>query len=179
MLRHPTGKPALFLHGGPGTGCSIGQRGFFDPNVYKAVLFDQRGSGRSLPLASELSSNLASNTTRHLAIGTVGRTYLRTSRFAWCCRVNSAQRGTLRATSRRRQLRRDLLLYLVLKNLTIRFGDRGRVHVLVEGHDLTAADGEDVRKVALNGAPVGFDLPDVMTEDDHLVALCNEFMLLE
>ena len=63
---NPTGKPALFLHGGPGTGCSIGQRRFFDPNVYKAVLFDQRGSGRSLPLASQLSSNLASNTTSHL-----------------------------------------------------------------------------------------------------------------
>ena len=63
---NPTGKPALFLHGGPGTGCSIGQRRFFDPNVYKAVLFDQRGSGRSLPLASQLSSNLASHTTFHL-----------------------------------------------------------------------------------------------------------------
>lgn len=63
---NPTGTPALFLHGGPGTGCSIGQRRFFDPNVYKAVLLDQRGSGRSLPLASQLSSNLASNTTSHL-----------------------------------------------------------------------------------------------------------------
>jgi proline iminopeptidase len=63
---NPTGKPALFLHGGPGTGCSVGQRRFFDPNVYRALLFDQRGSGRSLPLASQLSSNLASNTTSHL-----------------------------------------------------------------------------------------------------------------
>ena len=63
---NPTGKPALLLHGGPGTGCSVGQRRFFDPNVYKAVLFDQRGAGRSLPLASELSSSLASNTTAHL-----------------------------------------------------------------------------------------------------------------
>jgi proline iminopeptidase len=32
---NPAGKPALFLHGGPGTGCSIGQRSFFDPNIYK------------------------------------------------------------------------------------------------------------------------------------------------
>jgi len=48
---NPTGKPALFLHGGPGTGCSTNQRRFFDPNVYKAVLFDQRGCGRSLPRA--------------------------------------------------------------------------------------------------------------------------------
>jgi proline iminopeptidase len=63
---NPTGKPALFLHGGPGTGCSIGQRRFFDPNAYRAVLFDQRGSGRSLLLASQSGSDLASNTTSHL-----------------------------------------------------------------------------------------------------------------
>ncbi|WFU72195.1 prolyl aminopeptidase [Bradyrhizobium sp. CB2312] len=63
---NPTGKPALFLHGGPGTGCSIGQRRCFNPNVYKAVLLDQRGSGRSLPLASESGADLASNTTHHL-----------------------------------------------------------------------------------------------------------------
>ncbi|AND89679.1 MULTISPECIES: prolyl aminopeptidase [Bradyrhizobium] len=63
---NPAGKPALFLHGGPGTGCSVGQRRFFDPDVYRAVLFDQRGSGRSLPLASQSGSNLASNTTAHL-----------------------------------------------------------------------------------------------------------------
>ena len=49
----------------------------------------------------------------------------------------------------------------------------------MEDHDLTAADGEDVREVALNGAPVGFDLPDVMTEHDDLVALSNEFTLFE
>jgi len=63
---NPAGKPALFLHGGPGSGCSAGQRRFFDPDIYKAVLFDQRGSGRSLPLASESSADLASNTTQHL-----------------------------------------------------------------------------------------------------------------
>jgi proline iminopeptidase len=63
---NPAGKPALFLHGGPGSGCSVGQRRFFDPDIYKAVLSDQRGSGRSLPLASESSADLASNTTRHL-----------------------------------------------------------------------------------------------------------------
>ena len=44
----------------------LGREDFFDPNVYRAVLFDQRGSGRSLPLASQSSSNLASNTTPHL-----------------------------------------------------------------------------------------------------------------
>jgi hypothetical protein len=44
---------------------------------------------------------------------------------------------------------------------------------------MPAADGEDVREVALVGAPVGFDLPDVMAEHDGLVALCDEFTRLE
>ena len=45
----PQGTPALVLHGGPGSGCSPRQRRFFDPQRYRAVLFDQRGSGRSRP----------------------------------------------------------------------------------------------------------------------------------
>jgi proline iminopeptidase len=63
---NPSGKPALFLHGGPGTGSSPGQRRFFDPNAYRAVLFDQRGSGRSRPLASEPGTDVSLNTTAHL-----------------------------------------------------------------------------------------------------------------
>ena len=63
---NPKGQPALFLHGGPGSGCSAGQRQFFDPDIYQAVLFDQRGSGRSRPLASDPNSDLASNTTHHV-----------------------------------------------------------------------------------------------------------------
>ena len=63
---NPAGKPALYLHGGPGSGFSPGQRRFFDPDAYRAVLFDQRGSGRSRPLASELDADLRVNTTRHL-----------------------------------------------------------------------------------------------------------------
>ena len=51
--------------------------------------------------------------------------------------------------------------------------------MLLKGYDLAAADGVDVREVALEDALVGFDLPDVMTEHDDLVALCNEFTLLE
>ncbi|MEO0386824.1 MAG: prolyl aminopeptidase, partial [Pseudomonadota bacterium] len=46
------GKPVIVLHGGPGGGCSPGMRRFFDPRVYRAVLFDQRGCGRSTPHAS-------------------------------------------------------------------------------------------------------------------------------
>ena len=63
---NPAGKPALYLHGGPGSGCSAGQRRFFDPHVYRAVLLDQRGSGRSRPLANEPDADLNSNTTAHL-----------------------------------------------------------------------------------------------------------------
>src|SRR5215831_221352 len=63
---NPAGTAALFLHGGPGSGCSAGQRRFFDPILYRAVLFDQRGSGRSRPLASSPDADLSTNTTAHL-----------------------------------------------------------------------------------------------------------------
>jgi proline iminopeptidase len=63
---NPKGRPALFLHGGPGSGCSAGQRRFFDPSLYNAMLFDQRGSGRSRPLASNPDMDLSDNTTTHL-----------------------------------------------------------------------------------------------------------------
>jgi proline iminopeptidase len=62
----PNGKPALYLHGGPGSGFSPSQRRFFDPNVYRVVLFDQRGCGRSTPLASTPDADLRTNTTAHL-----------------------------------------------------------------------------------------------------------------
>lgn len=63
---NPDGKPVVYLHGGPGSGCSANQRRFFDPNVYNAVLFDQRGCGRSLPLVGDVRGELATNTTAHL-----------------------------------------------------------------------------------------------------------------
>ena len=46
---NPMGVPVLFLHGGPGAGCSPEHRRFFDPQYYRIVLFDQRGAGRSTP----------------------------------------------------------------------------------------------------------------------------------
>lgn len=49
---NPEGVPVLFVHGGPGAGCSEQDRCFFNPEVYRIILFDQRGSGRSLPHAS-------------------------------------------------------------------------------------------------------------------------------
>jgi proline iminopeptidase len=62
----PGGKAALYLHGGPGSGCTPGQRRFFDPDAYRIVLFDQRGCGRSRPLAGEPDADLRANTTAHL-----------------------------------------------------------------------------------------------------------------
>lgn len=47
---NPQGKPVVFLHGGPGSGCNTNQRRFFDPTHYRIILLDQRGCGRSLPL---------------------------------------------------------------------------------------------------------------------------------
>lgn len=48
----PEGIPVVFLHGGPGSGCEFNSRCFFDPEKYRIILFDQRGSGRSLPHSS-------------------------------------------------------------------------------------------------------------------------------
>ena len=58
---NPHGVPVVFLHGGPGSGCSPTQRRFFDPNFYRIVLFDQRGCGRSIPAGC-----ITDNTTQHL-----------------------------------------------------------------------------------------------------------------
>ena len=58
---NPEGLPVVFVHGGPGAGCEPYHRRFFDPNVYRIVLFDQRGCGRSTPHAE-----LMDNTTQAL-----------------------------------------------------------------------------------------------------------------
>ncbi len=61
LCGNPEGKPAVFLHGGPGSGCFPDHRRLFDPERYCVLLFDQRGCGRSLP-----SAGLENNTTWHL-----------------------------------------------------------------------------------------------------------------
>jgi proline iminopeptidase len=48
---NPNGKPAVFVHGGPGSGTDAKQRSFFDPARYRIILFDQRGAGKSTPFA--------------------------------------------------------------------------------------------------------------------------------
>ncbi|BDD82014.1 proline iminopeptidase [Tsukamurella pulmonis] len=74
----PAGKPVVFIHGGPGGGTSPDCRRFFDPSVYRIVVFDQRGCGQSKPhiadapsdssasAAQSLADRLAVNTTAHL-----------------------------------------------------------------------------------------------------------------
>jgi len=63
---NPRGKPAVVLHGGPGSGCSPWHRRLFDPRAYRVVLFDQRNCGRSTPHASASDTDLASNNTANL-----------------------------------------------------------------------------------------------------------------
>ena len=61
VMGNPQGRPVVFLHGGPGAGAAPDHRRFFDPAHYRIVVYDQRGSGRSTPLAE-----VADNTTPEL-----------------------------------------------------------------------------------------------------------------
>lgn len=53
---NPDGIPVVYLHSGPGLGSEKYQRRFFDPDIYRIIIFDQRGAGKSTPHA-ELSNN--------------------------------------------------------------------------------------------------------------------------
>ena len=78
----PDGKPAVVLHGGPGSGCTEGHRRLFDPAAYRLVLFDQRGCGRSTPHAGDPATGLSANTTAHLVADIERlRQYLRIDRW--------------------------------------------------------------------------------------------------
>jgi len=61
QVGNPQGLPVVFLHGGPGSGCNPDQRRYFDPGLFRVVLFDQRGAGRSTPKRC-----LTGNTTQNL-----------------------------------------------------------------------------------------------------------------
>lgn len=75
---NPDGLPVVVLHGGPGGGCSPAMRRYFDPRVYRIVLFDQRGCGRSRPHAS-----VQNNTTWHL-VEDIERIRRTLGIDAWC-----------------------------------------------------------------------------------------------
>jgi proline iminopeptidase len=63
---NPDGVPALMVHGGPGSGCTIGMRSALDPERFRTILFDQRNCGRSRPHASDPAADMSLNTTGHL-----------------------------------------------------------------------------------------------------------------
>lgn len=63
VFGNPHGIPLVFLHGGPGSGASVHQRRLFDPDLFRAVIVDQRGCGRSRPLAEKDDASAGFNTT--------------------------------------------------------------------------------------------------------------------
>lgn len=74
---NPDGVPIVLVHGGPGAGATPTHRRFFNPEHYRIIIFDQRGSGRSTPLGS-----LENNTTDHLIDDMEAlRTHLRVKRW--------------------------------------------------------------------------------------------------
>jgi len=66
MTGNPKGRPALYLHGGPGGGIMRRYPRHFDPQAWLVVSFEQRGCGRSRPLATAPGASLATNTTKEL-----------------------------------------------------------------------------------------------------------------
>lgn len=63
---NPHGRPALVLHGGPGSGAHPGWTDFFDTTRHRVIMLDQRGSGHSTPDAADPTADLSTNTTPHL-----------------------------------------------------------------------------------------------------------------
>jgi proline iminopeptidase len=66
QLGNPEGKPALQVHGGPGSGASRTPTRAWDPECYRVIRYDQRGCGRSTPHAADPATDMSRNTTLHL-----------------------------------------------------------------------------------------------------------------
>ncbi|MEU6967067.1 prolyl aminopeptidase [Kitasatospora aureofaciens] len=66
QLGNPEGKPAVYVHGGPGAGTVRRPLRAWDPDAYRVILFDQRNCGRSTPHASDPAADMSLNTTQHL-----------------------------------------------------------------------------------------------------------------
>jgi len=86
---NPDGLPVVVLHGGPGGGCSPAMRRYFDPRVFRTILFDQRGCGRSRPHAS-----VEANTTWHL-VADIERIREHLGIDAWACVFGGSWGATL------------------------------------------------------------------------------------
>ncbi len=132
---NPEGKPALFLHGGPGGGCSTDNRRLFDPARYRIILFDQRGAGRSKPLGG-----LENNTTPHL-IADIEHLRMHLGIEAFTCVLGGSWGATLALSYAQAHPQR--LKSLVLRGVfTARqreidwlYGDGAR-HLFPEAHEL-------------------------------------------
>lgn len=116
------GLPVLFLHGGPGSGCSPTQRRLFDPSRFHAVLFDQRGCGRSRPLGS-----IKDNTTAHLV---ADLEYLRDALGIPAWIVFGGSWGSLLGLAYA-QLFPERVLGLVLRGVFL--GSRDEINAYVQG----------------------------------------------
>ena len=117
------GLPVVFLHGGPGSGCSPAQRRLFDPTRFRAILFDQRGCGRSTPLGAGHA-----NTTAHLVADLERlREYLGIP--AWI--VFSGSWGSALGLAYA-QAYPARVLGLVLRGIFL--GSREEIHAYVQGH---------------------------------------------
>lgn len=88
---NPKGKPALYLHGGPGSGLKAGYRRQFDPDRFFIVALDQRGCGRSRPLVTDPSYELSTNTTQTM-IGDIEALRIHLGVDTWL--VNGVSWGT-------------------------------------------------------------------------------------
>eukprot|EP00560_Eucampia_antarctica_P002671 CAMPEP_0197830800 /NCGR_PEP_ID=MMETSP1437-20131217/7410_1 /TAXON_ID=49252 ORGANISM="Eucampia antarctica, Strain CCMP1452" /NCGR_SAMPLE_ID=MMETSP1437 /ASSEMBLY_ACC=CAM_ASM_001096 /LENGTH=374 /DNA_ID=CAMNT_0043433413 /DNA_START=139 /DNA_END=1263 /DNA_ORIENTATION=- len=92
---NPDGVPAVFLHGGPGAGCDARSRRFFDPEFYRIVILDQRGSGRSNPnAADDLDASLIGNTTPNL-VQDIETLRLKLGLERWGCVLGGSWGSTL------------------------------------------------------------------------------------
>lgn len=107
---NPDGLPVLYLHGGPGAGCNNLQRTLFDPEIYRIILFDQRGAGRSTPHAE-----LLENTTQELIMDIEKiRTYLNINRWVIAGGSWGAALALLYA-----QQHPELVLGLILRSINL------------------------------------------------------------
>ena len=118
------GLPVLFLHGGPGSGCTPNQRRLFDPQRFRAILVDQRGAGRSLPLG-----DLHDNTTADL-IADLDLLREALGIPAWI--VFGGSWGSLLALAYA-QIYPENVLGLVLRGIF--FGSRREIAVYVQGNE--------------------------------------------
>lgn len=138
----PDGLPVLFLHGGPGDGCTPEQRRLFDPTRFRAILVDQRGAGHSTPLG-----DISANTTPDLVLDLE---YVREALGIATWIVFGSRWGSLLALSYAR-LYPERVRGLVLAGV-----------VLGQPGELTASDGELWRRCAAG----------ILGSDPVVAALC-------